>query len=341
MNHVERVLTALACGQPDQVPCGEFKLEQGLIAALLGSQGPLGFAGAVAARDLLGMDLLALTPEEVLTEQGNGIYRDNWGRLIAKQGTLTIVKQAAIHDAQAAARYNFPAPEEFNLKPIRRWREETDLFVFAFIDGPFQGTGRLFDFTEFLRAVAGREEMIEELAGAVVEFNLELARLCRQAGAHGIIIGDDIAYRRGTYIHPNLWRKLFLPHLRHLVEGIKGLDLPVLYHSDGNLNAILPDLADLPLDGLQCLEPAAGMDIGAVKKEYGKRLCLMGNFDPGLLATGSPETIRAAVNSLLAEAAPGGGYIFSTSSGILSEDLPPSNVLALYQAVAANGDYQQ
>lgn len=339
MNHVERVLTALACGQPDRVPRGEFELEPGLVAALLGCRGPVGFAEAVAARGLLGMDLLALTPEAVLEEQGDGNYRDNWGRVIAKQGDLTAVRVAAIPEIRAAASYRLPAPESFNFLSIRRWREETDFFIFAFLDGPFQGTGRLFNFTDFLLAVA-REKFVGELAAAVTEFNLKLARLCREAGAHGIIIGDDVAYSRGTYIHPDLWRTLFLPHLRRLVEGLKKLDLPVLFHSDGNLNAILPDLAGLPLNGFQCLEPAAGMDIGAVKREYGKRLCLMGNFDPGLLAAGSPEEITSAATRLLAEIAPGGGYIFSTSSGILNDALPVDNVRALYQAVADNGNYQ-
>ncbi|NLW07184.1 MAG: hypothetical protein GX039_04295 [Clostridia bacterium] len=342
MNKVERVLTALARGQADRVPRGEFEIEPGLVAALVGCQGgKVSFAEEVAARELLAMDLLALAPQAVLREQGNGLYRDNWGRLLSKQGRLTTVQAAAIPDISAASAYRLPATASFNFEHIRRWREETDFFVFAFIDGPFQGTGQLFDFTTFLLALANRSEVINDLAAAVTELNLELARICHQAGAHAIIIGDDVAYRRGTYIHPDQWRALFLPHLRRLVEGLKRQDLPVLYHSDGNLNPILPDLASLPLDGLQCLEPAAGMDIGAVKQEYGQRLCLMGNFDLELLATGSPETINAAVNRLLAVAAPGGGYIFSTSSGVLNADLPLANVLALYQAVAAAGNYQQ
>jgi uroporphyrinogen decarboxylase len=75
---------------------GEFELEPGLVAALLDCQGTVGFAEEVAARELLNMDLLALTPQAVLQEQGNGSYRDNWGRLIVKQGTLATVQAPAI-----------------------------------------------------------------------------------------------------------------------------------------------------------------------------------------------------------------------------------------------------
>ncbi|MBC7325572.1 MAG: hypothetical protein H5T99_09695, partial [Moorella sp. (in: Bacteria)] len=298
MNHIERVQAALACGQPDRVPAGEFALETELVAALLGREGPTGFAEEVAARQLLGMDLVAVAPSTPLREEGNGCWRDIWGRQLRQRGGLAFARAPAIPSLQEIAGYRLPDPEAFDLIPLRRWREETGFFVFALLDGPFQGTGKLFDFSEFLLAVATGEEAVKELAGAVVAFNLELARLCRQAGALGFIIGDDIAYNRGTYVQPALWRETFLPLLRRQVEGLKALGLPVLYHSDGNLKAVLPDLATLPLDGLQCLEAAAGMDIGAIKKEYGGRLCLMGNFDLDLLATGTPETIREAVQRL-------------------------------------------
>ncbi|WP_338827062.1 uroporphyrinogen decarboxylase family protein [Neomoorella thermoacetica] len=339
MNHVERVQVTLARGRADRVPRGEFAIEPGLVAALLGREGPVGFSEEAAARELLGMDLLALTPGAPLEEQGDGSYRDVWGCRYQKRGGLTVLQAPAIQDIQSAAGYTLPDPGTFDLEAIRRWREETDFFVMAFVDGPFQGTGRLFDFTTFLLATAAREEAVEELAAAVVDFNLELARLCRQAGAHAIIIGDDIAYGQGTYIRPDIWRELFLPLLRHQVEGIKALGLPVIYHSDGNLKALLPDLAALALDGLQGLEPTAGMDIGTIKKEYGEKLCLMGNFDLDLLVSGDPETITAAAERLLAEAAPGGGYIFSTACGILNASLPPENVRALYRAVADGGVY--
>jgi len=370
MNHIERVQVALAGGRPDRVPAGEFEIAPALVAALLGKAAERdgdargsgvqpGTAGSgsggiadfqspasdlqleAAARELLAMDLLAVTPAAPRRDEGGGCFRDAWGRLLQQQRGLTAVRAPAITDLAAAPSYRFPDAAGFDLSPLRRWREETDFFVFAFIDGPFQAVGKLFDFTDFLLAVAGREEAIKELAAAAVACNLELARRCREAGAHGFVIGDDIAYERGTYIHPDLWREVFLPFLRREAEGLQALGLPVLYHSDGNLKAVLPDLAVLPLAGLQCLEPAAGMDIGALKQEYGGRWCLMGNFDLDLLAAGTPEEVAAAARQLLQVAAPGGGYIFSTSGCILGAGLPVANVLALYRTVAEWGVYQE
>jgi len=338
VNHVERVMTALNIGRPDRVPRGEFQLEEGLIAALLNCRGPVGFTEMIAARELLGMDLVAVMPAAGLKMQGDGSYRDIWGRKMIKNNNLMIVQSPAIPDAGAAASYSLPDPGELDYSFVERWRKETGLFVFAFIDGPFQAISQLFDFTEVLLAVTNRDKGVMELSVKLVEFNLEAARLCRQAGAHGIIIGDDIAYERGTYINPDLWRELFLPQLKSLVEGLRNLDMPVLYHSDGNINAVLPDLAGLPLNGIQCLEPSAGMDIAAIKKNYGNRLCLMGNFDLDLLARGTKEAIAGEVKKLLTVAACNGGYIFSTSSGVLGADLPAENVLALYRAVAKYGD---
>jgi uroporphyrinogen decarboxylase len=80
------------------------------------------------------------------------------------------------------------------------------------------------------------------------------------------------------------------------------------------------------------------MDIRAMKRDYGDRLCLLGNVDLNLLGMGSPDAVDREVRELIREVGPGGGYIV-TSGNSLAAYLLPENVLALSRAVQTYGRY--
>ena len=91
----------------------------------------------------------------------------------------------------------------------------------------------------------------------------------------------------------------------------------MFFHSDGNLTALLDDIVAAGFDGLQCIEALAGMDIGAVKAQYGHSLCLWGNLDPAqLLEAGDPAELAHSVQQIIQ--AVGRGLIFGTSSGLFA-----------------------
>lgn len=302
MTRVERVYRAINRRELDRVPKGEWQLAPVLVEGILGREKEVTWEDEVAARELLGMDLVGLVP-----------------------AGLPAVK------CLPASRLDYSLFE--------RWRKETDFFVFALIDGPFQSTSRRLDFVDFLLRLRSREERIKKMALQEAEYGLEVARLCLQAGAHGIILADDIAYSRGPYVNPALLREIFVPLWRQQVEALKAKGVPVFFHSDGNIWSLLPDLMATGFTGLHSLEPSSGMDIARIKEEYGAYLCLMGNFDLHFLLKARDEEIRAEVKRLMQVAAPGGGFIFSTSSGCLGGNIPPEKVILLYQAAQEFGIY--
>jgi len=288
LTRAERVYRAIRHREADRVPKGEWSLGPGLISALLGRPGPPGWEDEAAAREMLGMDLVAVPVD----------------------------------------------PDGPSL--CRRWRRETDLFVFALVDGPFETMANSMGFLEFLAALAKQEEQIAARAAGAAERGLQKARACLQAGAHGVIVADDVAYNRGTFVNPSVLRRIFLPLWRDQVKRLFGV--PVFFHADGNLAAILPELATAGFAGLHGLEPGAGMDLAAIKQKYGQRLCLWGNVDPGWLF-GDQDRIAEGVSELLRVAAPGGGYIFATAAGCLGDEAAPEMVLALYRAAEEYGHY--
>lgn len=340
MNHVERVRAAVAHCEPDRVPWGEFWLEKGLIKKILPGVEDITMTEEILAMEKLKMDLRAIIPAEIGRQkaQEGSEWTDCWGRkyIIAKGHQL--YKAPAIADIYDCSRYVFPKIDVFDYSVFRAWRAKAGFFLFALLDGIFQGVASLLDFNQFLMATVKEPTPVCKLADRRAEFLVEQAQKCIAAGAHGILIGDDIAYNGGTYISPQTMREVFFPRLRTAVREIQKLGVPVFLHSDGNLKQVLADLVEVGLDGLHSLEPGAGMDIFKIKQEYGTTFCLMGNLDLGLLSQGEPQDITAACTELLQKVAPGGGYILSSASGILDAQIPLENVLAVSKAVVSSGN---
>ena len=96
-------------------------------------------------------------------------------------------------------------------------------------------------------------------------------------------------------------------------------------------------LIDLGVAGLHPNEKGA-MDIRAVKRNYGDRICVLGNLDLNLLGMGTPEQVDNEVRELIRDVGPGGGYII-TSGNSLASYLKPECVIAFSKAIKKYGKY--
>lgn len=152
-------------------------------------------------------------------------------------------------------------------------------------------------------------------------------------------LGDDIAYKNGLLFSPAFLRRTFIPMLKRCIEPLHRAGIKVIFHSDGNLWQILDDLLEAGIDGLNPLEPIAGMELEPLKRRYGHRLILVGGIDCSqLLPLGTPEQIRGAVQHAVQVAAPGGGFFIGSSSEV-NPATPLENVLAFYEACRGYGRY--
>ena len=92
-------------------------------------------------------------------------------------------------------------------------------------------------------------------------------------------IGDDIAYRDALLYSPEFLRRTFVPMLRRCVDILHGAGIQVVYHSDGCLCEIMDDLMDIGIDGINPIEPLAGMTLQKLRARYGDDLLLVGGID--------------------------------------------------------------
>lgn len=332
---VKRVLQAINHQEIEPVPRGELLIAPEFINKLCPAPELSPFERQKKALEMLMMDLVTVIPANPKkVELPDGSYLDGWGRkVVANQGYWVTV-EPPITEIEEWNSYSFPQVAEFGFEEIELWVKNTDFFVFALIDGIFQGTGSLLDFNRFLMATVTKQQALTALAEAYGDFLYSLAEECFKRGAHGLIIGDDMASTQGPLCSPKALEQIFFPAYGRLLKRLKTWRRPVFLHCDGNINFLLPYLVELGFDGIHSLEPAARMDLARIKEDYGDRLCLMGNIDPSLLEKGNVQSIKQTVEDTIHTGQPGGGFILSTASGSITGTMPVENVMAMYQCQA-------
>ena len=155
-----------------------------------------------------------------------------------------------------------------------------------------------------------------------------------RAGVDIVITGDDVAGQKGLLLSRETWREFLKPRLSATVRAVKAVNpaTSVLYHSDGNVEPIIPELIEIGIDVLNPIQPAA-MDPVKLKAEYGDKLCFWGSMDiQQTLPFGTPEEVRAEVLTRLGTIGRGGGLIIGPTHN-LQLDTPLENFWAMVDAI--------
>jgi len=159
-----------------------------------------------------------------------------------------------------------------------------------------------------------------------------------------ISIGDDYGTQISQIISPSMFRKLIKPRQKVLFQRIKQLapQTKLFLHSCGNVRPLLPDFIELGVDILNPVHTrATGMAPGALKRDFGKDIVFWGGGvdTQEVLPRGTPEEVREDVRRNMEVLAPGGGFVFNTVHNIQA-DVPPGNVIAMWEALQQYGVYR-
>jgi len=176
-------------------------------------------------------------------------------------------------------------------------------------------------------------DYVHALMDKVMEFPRVACRRFIELGVDMVWLGDDVAGQQGMLLSPELWRTFLKPRYARLFAEFKELnpDIRIAYHSCGNCMAVLEELADIGLDVINPIQPAA-LDPATVKQRFGKRLTLFGGLDvQHLMPFGTPDEVRRKVVELCEVCGRDGGYILAPAHHIQS-DTPTQNIMALYEA---------
>jgi len=184
---------------------------------------------------------------------------------------------------------------------------------------------------EDLSCAFGLEGLLEKIAKDPVsvfdEFKKSAAKtikrldvaLGRDRDIDGIWLWSDMAYKNGLFFSTPFYKNSLFPLHKEICSFSASKGLPVIMHSDGNLNSIMPLLVEAGFSGLHPAESSAGMDLEDLKTKYKNKIVFMGNFKLDLLRHDNIEELVSTFKGRLDIAVEGGGYIFGFESPISSD----------------------
>jgi uroporphyrinogen decarboxylase len=113
--------------------------------------------------------------------------------------------------------------------------------------------------------------------------------------------------------------------------------LPILMHSDGRIDKILPDLVEIGLTVYNPVQPEV-TDHGWLHSTFGTTLAYYGGLSTQtVLPFGTPDEVRSATHACVAALAPEGTGLLLAPSHRMMSDIPMQNVEAMLEAFADAG----
>ena len=360
MNSRERILTALDNDQPDRVPIFELGMNEPSIVNLARILMPESVK-IEAGMDRFGeeslgvLDLYCLLVEELgldatCTNFSIGIENIGGDRGRDKYGTVYLLSE---HGEPMPVDGPIKTPEDLMGFDMVSKLEANDFagakYVidkvgkdkahFVVITDPFKVSWRRRgSMQNLLMDYILNPQMVHDLARIGTDFDKAAIDMIAGIGADVIAMTGDLAGEDTTIMSPKHHREYVKPYHKEIVDHAHRKGLKIVKHSDGNLWPILDDLLEVGFDGVHPIQPQC-MDIEEVKTYLAGKMCILGNIDcRNLLVFGTEEEVEETVKETIEKAAPGGGYIISSSNSI-HPGCKPENYIAMVRTVHKYGVY--
>ncbi len=340
----ERYLTTLHCEEPDRVPLGEWHVDAQPMEAYLGR--PVkSLDDQIEFWHQAGFDFMTTSsgilepvraPEGMTS--GSEVVQSQYG---TREREWAQEHEGLITNWQQFEEYPWPTADDFDLS---KWGYlDTALpsgMKAVFLLGKIYTSVWMFMGAEvFFRALDNEPEFVQALFDKVGQLQLEtFLRVVEHPCVGAVLNPDDIAHNTGLLVHPRHLRKYLWPWYRKMADVCQDKGIGFIFHSDGDCTEALGDIVEAGFHGFNPIQPNA-MDIEAVKRKWGDRLCLIGNLNlDSTLTLGSPQDVRAEVYERIRVCGPGGGYMVASSNSV-TDYVPLANMKAMFEATREFGNY--
>ncbi len=367
---IKRVVAALEHREADRVPIGEFfwanfvrRCQKELPAATAAfnpyAYWDLDLVVLVPNLDphLRGIQVLEDTPEHKVVKTGFGATIESRTAcpmpafLDFENKTFEQVEALHFDDPGDPRRYFTALDDQINsvgdtlnlnvpsfVERVRTYAP--DFCLFGSVCEPHEMLWRIMGVDNVLIKMAEEPQRLARFIERLGDFLVGVARSqIAAAPGHlsGLYLWGDVAYGKGMFFSPDYWRKVYQPQVQRICQAAHDAGLKTIYHGCGNAQAIYPDLIAAGVDAYNPLEAKAGLDVVALKRQYGDRWSFNGNIDVRVLATNDRDRVRGEVLRKL-NAAKGGGYIIQSDHSV-PDNVAPATYDYYRQLVREYGQY--
>ncbi len=194
------------------------------------------------------------------------------------------------------------------------------------IAAPFSSLGLIYGIDNLLINMLQEPDLLRQNLPFFAEHQIAFGKAQLDAGADTLWLGDCVA--ASQFISPAQFSDFAADAAAEVATELVKAGALVIYHTAETSLAHLRFQTALPASVVNVGE---GVSIAEIRAQLGTKKCLMGNFDPMLLRDGTPQEVAQAAERMVRENLPGGGYVFNTGEGVMSNS-PPQNVTAMMKA---------
>jgi uroporphyrinogen decarboxylase len=175
----------------------------------------------------------------------------------------------------------------------------------------------LMGYETFCSALFEQRDLVQAIADRLLaHYKLCIKRYLDFDRVKIIWATDDMGYKGGLLFSPQDMRDLVLSTHKILAEMAHAAGRPYLFHSCGNLHAIMDDLIkDVKIDGKHSFEDTIE-SICDAKHLYGQQIAVLGGMDVDFLCRAQESEIRKRVQDTVNACQPGGGFCLGTGNTV-------------------------
>ncbi|MBS7634137.1 uroporphyrinogen-III decarboxylase-like protein [Candidatus Bathyarchaeota archaeon] len=169
------------------------------------------------------------------------------------------------------------------------------------------------------------EKMFERVGSIIVKVDEKILRTNKLIALR---MGDDMGYKKGTFLSPDILRKYVFPWQKKCADAAHRRGLPFILHSCGNLKNIMDDLIGyVGIDAKHSFQDEIE-PVWEAKNNYGDRMAILGGVDVDKLSRLQIKPLRTYIRQILEKCSPGGGYALG-SGNTITNYTPIENYLAM------------
>jgi uroporphyrinogen decarboxylase len=157
-------------------------------------------------------------------------------------------------------------------------------------------------------------DMVETYARTTVEL-MEIL-FAEEGTPDGVWFYEDLGFKEHPFVSLEDYRTFIQPGHKKTMDYAHGQGLPVVMHSCGMVEPLVPGMLESGIDCLQVIEVKAGMDLLQLYADYGDALSFMGGIDVRTLYTNDRSVIDSELEAKLPVVKGKYGYVLHSDHSI-------------------------
>lgn len=181
---------------------------------------------------------------------------------------------------------------------------------------------------ELMHPVCGHEHMLVGMAmdpdwvidmcNVYADLTISLMEIlfAKEGYPDGIWFYEDMGFKGSPFMSPAMYEEIIMPAHKKTIGFAHSKGMPVIMHSCGMVEKLMPGMVESGIDCLQVIEVKAGMDLIRLYQNYGDRLSFMGGIDVRELYSNDLKRVEAELQKKVVPTMPGYGFCLHSDHSI-------------------------